>query len=67
MDKDLPSKILDSSSVWAGSQAVRKCPNQEIGGPLRGLIYQIRSLEDVKSLEEGWTKGLGTAGNILMM
>ena len=67
MDKDLPSKILDSNSVWAESQAVRKCPNQEIGGPLRRLIYQICSLEDVKSLEEGWTKGLETAGNILMM
>ena len=28
MDKDLPSKILDSNSVWAESKAVRKCPNQ---------------------------------------
>ena len=67
MDKDLPTKILDSNSVWAESQVVRKCPNQEIGGPLRRLIYQICRLEDEKSLEEGWTKGLETAGNILMM
>ena len=67
MDKDLSSKILDSNSVWAESQAVRKCSNQETGGPLRRLIYQICRLEDVKSLEEGWTKGLETAGNILMM
>ena len=39
MDKDLPPKILDSNSVWAESQAVRKGPNQEIGGPLRRLIH----------------------------
>ena len=67
MDKDLPTKILDSNSVWDKSQVVRKCPNQEIGEPLRRLIYQICRLEDEKSLEEGWTKGLETAGNILMM
>ena len=30
MDKDLPSKILDSNSIWAESQAVRKCPNHTV-------------------------------------
>ena len=28
MDKELPSKILDSNIVWAESQAVRKSANQ---------------------------------------
>ena len=59
MDKDLHSKILDSNSVWAESQAVRKCPNQEIGGPLRRLIYQICSLENVKIVGRRLDQGFG--------
>ena len=59
MDKDLHPKILDSNSVWTESQSVRKCPNQEIGGPLRRLIYQIYSLEDVKIVGRRLDQGFG--------